>query len=97
MSNFPCEKCGLCCQRLHLNALYKDLDRGDGTCKYFDESTLLCAVYTQRPDICNIKTMHARHFSQQYSQAVFYALNQKACAEFQQNESEYEYKSNTPT
>jgi len=79
MSDFPCHQCGLCCQNLNLNGLYKDLDRGDGTCYHFDETTLLCTVYEQRPDICNIKVMHSRYFAEHYNQADFYTLNQQAC------------------
>jgi len=92
MSDFPCDQCGLCCQRLNLNALYKDLDRGDGTCQHFDEATLLCTVYAERPDICNIQIMHKTYFAQHYSQADFYTLNQKACEDLKHyEENRYEH------
>jgi Fe-S-cluster containining protein len=31
------------------------LDRGDGTCKNFDDATLLCRIYDTRPFLCRVK------------------------------------------
>lgn len=33
---FPCNQCGWCCQNLDKNEIYAALDRGDGTCEWFD-------------------------------------------------------------
>jgi len=82
---FPCTKCGICCQNLHLNVLYKDLDRGDGTCRFFNEGELLCSVYDDRPKICNIDVMYKNNFVTSYSKQEFYELNLKECNVLQKN------------
>lgn len=52
--NFDCKKCGVCCTKLFLNDIYHELDRGDGTCIYFDDKSRLCQIYSSRPIICNV-------------------------------------------
>lgn len=76
---FKCEKCGLCCMNLNLNPLYKELDRGDGVCKYFDEKTRLCQIYSSRPVICNVDAMYDLCFSNLMSRTEYYRLNKKSC------------------
>ena len=60
---FPCNQCGWCCQNLQKHELYKDLDRGDGVCIYFNKIDNNCAVYSNRPLICNIDAMYHSMFS----------------------------------
>ena len=55
MSEFNCDKCGLCCQNLNENELYSDLNDGTGVCKFFDKVTKLCKIYDERPLKCNVK------------------------------------------
>ncbi len=76
---FNCSKCGSCCKNLHLNELYKELDRGDGVCKYFDEKTNRCKIYSTRPDICNVMNMYEIHFNKYYSLKEYIELNEKSC------------------
>lgn len=53
-----CSKCnGNCCR--HVVAI---LDRGDGTCKYFNEQNHLCNIYENRPLICNTDRMYEMFF-----------------------------------
>ena len=59
---FKCDKCGLCCQNLKKSYLYKDLDRGDGICKYYNTETKLCTIYSSRPLICNIEESYYKYF-----------------------------------
>lgn len=54
---FTCRKCGKCCTKFRLfpegSKWRNELDRGDGTCRYFDENSRLCSIYASRPLICN--------------------------------------------
>lgn len=51
---FKCDCCGACCRHLNLSALYAELDRGDGTCKYLSGN--LCSIYEKRPLLCRVDT-----------------------------------------
>lgn len=44
---FECDKCGICCAHIGDADVYKDLDRGDGVCKFLKGN--LCSIYEQRP------------------------------------------------
>lgn len=55
MHDFFCDKCGLCCQNLNRNPIYKNLDDGTGVCKHYDRETRMCLIYNSRPLICNVK------------------------------------------
>lgn len=39
---FKCDKCGECCRHLDKSEEYRELDRGDGVCKYLDQN--LCSI-----------------------------------------------------
>ena len=56
------------------------LDRGDGTCKYFDEKTNLCTIYDFRPEICRVDKMYKKYRSKmtwnQYVDANYEACEQ---------------------
>lgn len=70
-----CSKCkGLCCRHV-----VTDLDRGDGTCKHFDETTFKCKIYENRPLICNTDAMFERFYSKFMSRDQFDNMNKKAC------------------
>ena len=70
-----CSKCkGLCCRHV-----VRDLDRGDGTCKHFDETTFKCKIYEKRPMICNTDAMFERFYSKFMSRDQFDNMNKKAC------------------
>jgi hypothetical protein len=58
---FPCDKCGICCTCLADNPLYYDLDRGDGTCIYFNGVSRLCSIYETRPVKCNIRKFYSSY------------------------------------
>lgn len=83
MPKFPCTACGQCCRHVHLSELTRDLDRGDGICAHFDDSTNLCSIYESRPDVCRVDVMYRQHFQEYVSWSVFVAENMKACAELQ--------------
>lgn len=79
---FPCNQCGWCCQNLDKNEIYAALDRGDGTCKWFDIDSKSCTTYGSRPLICNIEAMHQAYFSTiPYDEYI--ALNIEVCQSIQ--------------
>lgn len=77
--SFVCDCCGLCCMNLKKSEIYSDLDRGDGVCKFFDEKTRLCSIYSERPLKCNVDEMYETYFKSKLSKEVYYELNYNAC------------------
>jgi hypothetical protein len=74
---FKCDKCGQCCRHLANSEVYKELDRGDGVCKYLDGN--LCSIYDDRPVICNIDKAFELYFKHVISKEDYIKLNQEAC------------------
>lgn len=70
-----CSKCkGTCCRHV-----IKELDRGDGTCRYFDEETCNCSIYDHRPDICNTDILFEKYFSNIMTREEYDRRNSEAC------------------
>lgn len=82
---FKCDHCGLCCKNLHRSTIYASLDRGDGTCRYFDVTESICSIYENRPIVCNIDAMYARYFADQMSKDKYYELNYSGCDELKKD------------
>lgn len=78
---FVCDRCGCCCRSIRLSSIYVNLDRGDGTCKFFDENTSLCSIYPYRPIFCNIDAMYNTYFVQIMPQEEYYEINYQSCRE----------------
>lgn len=76
---FPCVKCGLCCQRVNLAEETRFLDRGDGTCRYFDGTTRGCTIYSERPEVCHVDLYYERHYTGIYSWEDFVEINLAVC------------------
>lgn len=74
---FKCDKCGECCRNLQFSKLYKDLDRGDGVCKYLEGN--LCSIYQERPLLCRVDESYEKLFKNQCTRDEFYKLNYEAC------------------
>lgn len=74
---FRCEMCGECCRHLDQSDLYKNLDRGDGICKYLKNSK--CVIYNNRPLLCRIDESYEKLFKDSISKAEYYRLNYEAC------------------
>lgn len=74
---FKCSQCGECCRHLDKSELYKDLDRGDGICRYLNGS--LCSIYESRPLLCRIDESYYAYFSEIYTKDEYYRLNEQAC------------------
>lgn len=79
MTNFPCNKCGICCQRVHWAEETKFLDRGDGVCKHYAKDSKLCTIYAQRPEICRVDRQYTLHYANKYDWNEFVALNLQVC------------------
>lgn len=59
--------------------IYKDLDRGDGICVYFDEATKLCSIYNSRPLKCNVDETYNLFYKSRISLEEYYQQNYEAC------------------
>ena len=81
---FPCDHCGACCRNLKLSALYRELDRGDGVCRYLDGN--LCSIYQTRPLLCRIDESYERFFKDSMSREEFYCENLLVCSQLKKKE-----------
>lgn len=76
---FQCDCCGLCCMNLKLSDVYKDLDRGDGICMYFDTASKLCSIYEHRPLKCNVEQYYEKFLKDTMYKEDYYQLNYTVC------------------
>jgi len=60
-----------------MSPLYKELDRGDGICRYLDGN--LCSIYQTRPLICRIDECYDLYFKDKITKQEFYELNYQMC------------------
>lgn len=74
---FNCDKCGLCCKSLAGNPIYKDLDRGDGICKFLVDN--LCSIYEDRPLLCRVDDAYNEYFKNSMTLEEYYKENYKIC------------------
>ncbi len=81
---FRCNQCGACCKHLDRSEIYKDLDRGDGTCIYLTGNS--CSIYEKRPLICRVDESYYIFFKSQISLEEYYELNYEACASLKKKE-----------
>lgn len=77
--SFPCDKCGACCRHVDRAEETQFLDRGDGICKHYNETNLLCTIYHERPDICRVDKQYALNYANLYTWDEFVELNRVAC------------------
>ncbi|WP_296191951.1 MULTISPECIES: YkgJ family cysteine cluster protein [unclassified Psychrobacter] len=77
--SFPCTSCGQCCKNVHFSELTDYLDRGDGTCRHFDDGSNLCLIYEDRPLICRIEDYYDEHLSHLYEWDGFVKMNLEVC------------------
>ena len=64
---------------VYKSELYKELDRGDGTCKYLQGN--LCTIYTERPLLCRIDECYEKFFKDQMTLEQYYKVNYEMCKE----------------
>lgn len=80
---FPCTACGKCCQRVTLSEQTAYLDRGDGTCRHFDDTTNLCLIYEERPLVCQVENYYKQYLSKDITWDNFVKLNLQICEQLQ--------------
>ena len=85
-NSFPCTACGQCCKHVHLSEQTNYLNRGDGTCRHFDDESLLCNIYEQRPLICRIEDYYDEHLSHLYEWDGFVKMNLEVCEQLKSEE-----------
>lgn len=85
---FKCDCCGLCCMNLRKSSLYKDLDRGDGVCKFFDFDKKLCSIYDSRPNKCNVDRSYELYYINTMTKEQYYNLNYQACKRLKKESEE---------
>mgnify|MGYP002801890523 FL=1 len=83
---FQCDQCGACCRHLDLSALYQELDRGDGVCKYLSGN--LCSIYENRPLLCRVDESYEAFFKGVMRRETYYKLNYDVCERLKKEEGE---------
>lgn len=83
LTPFPCTACGLCCKRVGQSEQTEWLNRGDGTCRYYDDATQLCTIYETRPLVCRVEDYYQDRLSNAISWQKFVQINLKVCQQFQ--------------
>ena len=80
MNSFECNKCGACCRTIRRSEYGRELDRGDGICKYLTDDNL-CTIYDRRPFFCNVDAYYDKFFADKMSRREYYEMNHEICAE----------------
>lgn len=78
-SRFECSCCGCCCEQVGSSLPTSFLDRGDGVCRYFDDSSRLCSIYLMRPLICRVDEAYEILFAETMTRKEYLDLNKKLC------------------
>lgn len=75
---------------MHVNesAIGSEIDRGDGVCKHFDESTRLCTIYKKRPIFCNVDMFYNTFLCSKCTREEFYAANYTSCKKLKERYGE---------
>lgn len=84
--HFQCDMCGLCCKSVGTSDIYKHFDRGDGTCRYYEDDTRKCSIYAERPLICNVEGYYLEKLQDKMTKEEFFELNYQACARLKAKE-----------
>lgn len=64
------------------------LDRGDGTCRHYNELKKECGIYTDRPDICRVDRQYALNYAHLYDWDKFVVMNLHVCEQLQNHYNE---------
>lgn len=76
---FICEKCGSCCQNLHLSEIYGNFHQGDGVCIYYDSNEKLCSIYETRPLICRVEEGYFEFLQDEIEINEYFAKTKEVC------------------
>lgn len=77
--SFPCTQCGACCRNVDKAEATATLDRGDGACIHYEDTSRLCRIYHARPDVCRVDLQYQLHY-RHLGWEPFCAANLAACA-----------------
>lgn len=80
LTPFPCNGCGKCCRLVDRSPETAWLDRGDGTCRHFDEAAHRCTIYAQRPLVCRVQDYYTVHLADRIAWDDFVQANLAICA-----------------
>lgn len=83
---FPCNACGHCCRNVHLSVDTNFLNRGDGVCRFFEQSTQLCNIYDTRPLVCRVEEYYDTYLADHYTWDGFVKMNMQICQKLQGDE-----------
>lgn len=84
LTSFPCNACGECCRRVDKSEYTRFLDRGDGTCRHFNEDSKLCQIYHSRPLVCRVEDYYRKHLREKYEWQDFIQINIAICKSLQE-------------
>ncbi len=84
LSEFPCERCGACCRNVDKAEETRFLDRGNGSCRHYDDGLKLCSIYESRPEICRVEHQFVTNYRQLMDWTEFVRLNVVACQALQE-------------
>lgn len=74
---FRCSQCGECCRNINKAPIYKELDSGNGVCRYLKGN--LCSIYEKRPLFCRVDESYDTFFKYVMKLEDYYKLNYEAC------------------
>ena len=83
---FVCTMCGECCRNLDKSDIYKELNRGDGICKYLEGN--MCTIYDNRPLLCRIDESYEYLFKDKISLDEYYNINYEVCKKLKEKRRE---------
>lgn len=75
----PCYACGQCCKNVDKSDETKFLDRGDGTCRNFNDESRLCNIYEDRPLVCRVEDYYKANLADTYEWEDFVQINLDVC------------------
>lgn len=79
---FQCEQCGCCCRRIGEVDFAKHMALADGSCKFLNTETNLCAIYETRPIFCRVDEFFEKFLSDKMTREDFYRKNKITCQKF---------------
>lgn len=83
MNQFPCTQCGACCKSIASVEFLSEFDDGRGKCKYLDDVSNKCEIYSKRPLLCRIDEAYEQFFYENFTKREYYKMNAEACNKMQ--------------
>lgn len=93
---FVCTRCGCCCKKVTYYEPAAFLDRGDGVCKYYDDTNKACTIYDFRPEFCRVDKMY-KLYKDKMTWDEYLKLNYESCEELRKMEKIDKFKEIYPS